>query len=305
MIRSILHRDIDKDKWDCCLGGSLQPLPYARAWYLDLVCPGWHALVLDDYQAVMPLTCNTRFGIHYLYQPFFTQQLGVFSQSTLSDHMTDEFLKAIPGRYSFIDINLNESNHCSAKEWELIPRKTFLLPLAPSAELLSSGFSRNCRRNIRRAGEWGLYPDPAISNSQFTEFIGRHLEARVRYLGRNFYSLLVKVVSESLARGCGRLLGVRTASGELVAAAWFLGDDRRLVFQVCASSEQGRQMHAMYLLVSHAILGNAGSGMVFDFAGSNIPGVAYFNSTFGARPVIYQRVYLNRLPRIVRWLKKP
>ncbi len=47
----------------------------------------WDALVLDDYQAVMPLTWRSKFGIRYLYQPAFTQQTGIFSASPFHHHL--------------------------------------------------------------------------------------------------------------------------------------------------------------------------------------------------------------------------
>jgi hypothetical protein len=58
---------------------SFNGIVYAYSWYLDIVSPGWDALVKDDYKSVMPLTWRKKYGIKYLYQPFFTQQLGVFS----------------------------------------------------------------------------------------------------------------------------------------------------------------------------------------------------------------------------------
>jgi len=57
---------------------SVNSMVYGYSWYLTNVSPGWEGLVLDDYLAVMPLTCHRKYFIYYLSQPFFTQQLGVF-----------------------------------------------------------------------------------------------------------------------------------------------------------------------------------------------------------------------------------
>ena len=69
MIHYLEHKDIDKAKWDATVVecGNI----YARSWYLDIVHPGWEALVEDGYFAVMPLTGGKKFGVNYLYQPFF------------------------------------------------------------------------------------------------------------------------------------------------------------------------------------------------------------------------------------------
>ncbi len=94
MIRHLPHSSIDKQKWDACISDSRNRIPYALSWWLDAVCPGWDALVQDDYLAVMPLTHGHKFGIDYLYQPYFTQQLGIFSLSTVITHRCYRIFKS-------------------------------------------------------------------------------------------------------------------------------------------------------------------------------------------------------------------
>ena len=108
MIQYLQHNQINLKKWDTTIAecGNI----YAYSWYLDIVHPGWDALVEDDYQSVMPLTGGKKFGVNYLFQPYFAQQLGVFSKQPLSPEKTETFLKAIPSKYRFVEIRLNESN---------------------------------------------------------------------------------------------------------------------------------------------------------------------------------------------------
>src|ERR1700692_3437990 len=79
MIHYLKHNAIDKRRWDEAIDRAFNGMIYAKSWYLDIVSPQWDALVSDDYRAVMPLTWRRKFGVYYLYQPFFTQQLGVFT----------------------------------------------------------------------------------------------------------------------------------------------------------------------------------------------------------------------------------
>src|ERR1035437_3046922 len=110
MIHYFKHNEIDKIKWDHYIDRSAHNLIYAYSWYLDIVSPNWEALVEDDYKLVMPLTGNKKYGIHYLYPPYFAQQLGVFSKDKLSQTKVEEFLNAIPQHYKFLEINLNTHN---------------------------------------------------------------------------------------------------------------------------------------------------------------------------------------------------
>lgn len=56
MIIFLQHQAIDKQKWDSCIKECGNGMTYAYSWFLDIVSPGWAALVEDDYSAVFPLT---------------------------------------------------------------------------------------------------------------------------------------------------------------------------------------------------------------------------------------------------------
>src|ERR1017187_4211267 len=134
MIKYLKHSEINKAKWDACIAQSFNRNIYANSWYLDVVCPAWEALIDGDYQAVMPLTCNKKYGINYLYQPYFTQQLGVFGIEKLSNENMNELLNAIPSKYRFIEINLNINNPIQDKSFEVKNLPTHLLNLNQSYE---------------------------------------------------------------------------------------------------------------------------------------------------------------------------
>ncbi|HSQ44739.1 MAG TPA: hypothetical protein VLM16_07060, partial [Ginsengibacter sp.] len=70
--------NIDKQKWDRCIDAAPNGLIYAYSFYLDAMSKNWDALILNDYEIVMPLTWNKKYGVYYLYQPFFTKALGIF-----------------------------------------------------------------------------------------------------------------------------------------------------------------------------------------------------------------------------------
>lgn len=48
MITYLFNSEIDKDKWDNCIKNSPGAKPYAYSWYLDIMAPGWQALVDED-----------------------------------------------------------------------------------------------------------------------------------------------------------------------------------------------------------------------------------------------------------------
>ena len=103
------HNEIDFSKWDHCIDSASNSLIYGYSYYLDHMAKNWDALVLGNYDAVMPLTWNRKYGVYYLYQPFLTAQLGVFGNSINAD-MIEEFLQSIPPRFRYWDFYLNYQN---------------------------------------------------------------------------------------------------------------------------------------------------------------------------------------------------
>ena len=59
----------------------------------------------------------------------------------------------------------------------------------------------------------------------------------------------------------------------------------------------------MFRIVDTFIQDHAGSGLILDFEGSNIPSVARFFSGFGAQAEIYQGVSFSRIPATLTKLR--
>lgn len=71
MIHCIKRKDLDIDKYDACIAASVQFRIYAFSWYLDAVSENWEVLILNDYEAVMPLPWKQKYFLKYITQPFF------------------------------------------------------------------------------------------------------------------------------------------------------------------------------------------------------------------------------------------
>ena len=80
MITYLTRTQLNKNEYDNCIHNAPQSKVYALSWYLDIVADNWGALVLNNYEAVMPLPWRKKYGICYVYPPCWTQQLGVFSK---------------------------------------------------------------------------------------------------------------------------------------------------------------------------------------------------------------------------------
>src|SRR5579863_4442036 len=108
-IRYLTHDQIDPAKWDACISASPNGLIYAQSFYLDAMASHWDALILNEYETIMPLTWNKKYGISYLYQPAFTASLGIFGKN-LTESLVENFIHAIPRKFKIVEIALNAGN---------------------------------------------------------------------------------------------------------------------------------------------------------------------------------------------------
>jgi len=98
MKKSILYfknQEIDKKKWDHAIRHSVNNIMYAYSWYLDMVSPGWDALIQGDYDVVMPVTWHKKWGVKFLMQPMFAKMLGIFSNQQLGKDVMKEFIDEV------------------------------------------------------------------------------------------------------------------------------------------------------------------------------------------------------------------
>jgi len=282
------------------MDGALNSLLYARSFYLDAMAAGqWHALVLGDYQAVMPLPWRRKGGIRYLYQPVFTQQTGIFSAQPVTPELVDTFLHRLSTRFRFAEIFLNYGNaHPS-----LARRNNFILSLDASYEQLSGGYKKDLIRNLRATTPSKLQYvkdfDYQIALRNFRQEYASRLPAIKEEDYRHFAALcrLLQQRDQLLVRA------VFDEAGQPLSTAVFLKDKARFYLIHSTTPPAGRAMQANHFLLDRFIREWAGSPTILDFEGSDQPGIAHFYENFGGvnQPYFFHRH--NRLPWPLRLLK--
>jgi hypothetical protein len=296
MIRYLEHDEIDEKKWDECIRQSFNGNLYGHYWFLDVVAGEWGALVEDDYKRVFPLPHRRKYRLSYIYQPFFTQQLGLYTTSKLSSKMADSFLDAIPKKFRHIEVNLNIHNKVTEGKFRMIPQRNHELDLIHSYDKIYSGYSENLKRNLKKAEKAGLTilknPRPEVVVDLFRENRGRSIP----HLKDEDFRRLLQMVYRCTYKGLADIRGVYDARNQLLAGAYFIRSHKKAIFLFSGLSEEGRKHSAMPFLIDSYIHENANKHMTFDFDGSNDPNLARFYKSFGSKEIIYQRVVINRLP---------
>jgi len=300
MIKYLRHIDIDKLKWDDCINHSVNRIVYARSWYLDIVSPGWDALVEDDYVSLFPLTHNRKFSIRYLFQPYFTQQLGVFTRNHLTEDLVHHFLDSIPRKFRFAEIHLNSLNKVDTSVYQASPRINLELDMINTYENLRKNYDQNVKRNLKKAFESSIVIRRKVEPDELITLFRENYGKREKKLKFGHYEVLRKLMRYCLKNRSGIIMGALLPDGKLCAAAFFLLDRSRVIFHFAASDSIARETGAMFLLINSFIREHAGQALTLDFEGSNDPNVSRFYKSFGATECNYYKVTINRLPWIVK-----
>lgn len=298
-IRYLQYTQIDHYKWDACIQQSVNGNVYALSWYLDIVHYGWKALVYGDYEQVMPLTPGKKFGIHYLYQPIFTQQLGVFSKTPLSTHRVNQFIEAIPRAYKFVEVNLNAGNNTPTLAGKVSQFTNFELELIHPYKQILANYSENTRRNLRKAQQNSLLLSESCTPEQLVELFKNHKGMELDRFTEREYKVLIHLIYTCIYKGLGKVRAVYTPENELCAAAFTTTFKNRTVFLFSGLSTKGKELAAMFLLLNSFIQERAETHHVFDFEGSNNPQLARFYKSFGSSAVQYPHLQINKLPLIL------
>jgi hypothetical protein len=304
LIHYLTHTEIDKKAWDECLTQAGNGIIYAYSWYLDAVCPGWEALVEGNYDRIMPLCIGKKFGIHYVYPPYFTQQLGVFSADPIEEsHMLD-FLRAIPDKFRFIDLMLNASNPLPvSKAFKTTYLRTHLLDLNRSHAELYKHYAENTRRNIKKAVKNHLTVHTSTAVDQLLSIFRQSVGKNIHNLKDTHYERLYDLIHLCLRQEKGRIMGVSSPDGQLLAGAVFIYSHGKFIYLFSAADEMGKQTGAMHYLVDTFIKEHAGHSFLLDFEGGNASNLARFYKSFGAAEQHYPHLIQNKLPPLLKWIK--
>jgi hypothetical protein len=299
-LQYISNNKIDFKKWDRCLACANNSRVYAFSWFLDRTAEKWDALVWGDYEFVMPLPVRKKWGIRYVYQPVFCQQLGIFPEPPIS--VQEQFVGFLSEKFRYIQIQVTpQINQDVFSKFEVTEKANLVLPLMADYKGIALQFSQNVRRNIVKAGKEGISVVRGLNPAEFID--GKKTSDLAKSNPKTFENLS-RIMSFSISESTGIIYAAYTQQNELCSAAFFLQSGTRVVYLSAFSTSEGKRSNAMHLIVDEFIRDYAGSGNLLDFEGSSIEGVARFYKGFGAFTETYYLLKYNQLPFPLNMIKK-
>lgn len=301
MIRLLKHDMIDKIRWDECIAKSFNGSVYAWSWYLDVVHPQWEALVENDYERIMPLTNKTKFGISYMFQPFFVQQLGVFSMSVLSENDVERFISAIPKKYKVVKYRLNEYNKVDEKCDHIEMHRNVELDMIYDYQYLYNNYSKNTKRNLAKAEAAGLSLNKNVKANDVVKLFRDNRGKDVKHWNDEEYLRLLDLIETAVCHDCCLMTGANDIDGQLIAGAVFMVSHDRIIFLFSGNDEKHKDKHALTFLLDNMIRDFSETQYILDFEGSDNEGLARFYKGFGGKEVFYPEIKLDNFKGIFKF----
>lgn len=286
MVKYLLGKDIDYAKYDDCISEAKNSLIYAFSWYLDCVASDWDALILNDYEAVMPLPKKLKFCVNYIYQPPWIQQLGIFYKGEINGKLIESFNKSIPRKFKLVDIMFNFDNRIT--NGNITKRDNFILSLNKSYEELYKGYNTSRKKGIKKAQNLDLN---IKLNQEVDVLINLFKENKGSELNKpeSDYKALKYLVQRAEEKGSAQVFGVQSKHGKLLGGAIFFIHKNRIIYLFSAVNQEGRKSQVISHILDFLIQKYSENKMILDFEGSMISGIADFFRSFGTynQPYFY------------------
>lgn len=231
----------------------------------------------------MPLPYKKILWTTWGYQPFFIQQLGVFSTLEINSAINLAFMQAIPKKWYKITFFGNEamSKHLPPN-YNFTPRNNYILPLSFNYTTLQQQYNSNTCRNIEKANKQALTIKKNIAVKTVVNFYKQEVGSKLPHIKNKHYQQLITLIETANTKKYSETWGV-FKNNTLIAVNWIAKSNNRLYNLLPASNAEGKQCKAMFFLIDELIQSNCNTPLILDFEGSMVAGIAQFYAGFGAK----------------------
>lgn len=295
MIQLIKFKNINFEKYDNCIKNSVYPTVYAESWYLLSVCPkGFDAVILNDYEAVMPLPYKKKYGIKWIIQPTYCQQLGVFYPQRLSYEIFRKFENFLHS-LKVLSYSFNEENTQHFLPSGILNTNQ-ILSLNKNYDQLYNQYNRNRKRNLNKEKPEVTIHEEFIEVEKYLQMIKENQEELYK---KTNTKILSHLLSQLKVQQKGVFLVLKDKENKILIYSVFIYSEKRIIFLFTVRNGKQNTNHSFTsILVDYMIEKYSNTNLTFDFGGSMMPGVNAFNESFGTSSKYYT-VFSNQ-----KWIKK-
>ena len=304
-IQHYLYSDIDKQKWDACISNSLTPSIYCTATYLDTLADKWEALIVGNYEIIMPIIYKSKYGIKYCYQPSFLPHINIFCTIPITDILLNKFIVKLQSIIPFAEISFLQTiaHTYFPSNYTTSQHQNFELNLIDTYQHIYNNYTTSFKKSLRVAQR---YQFQYSTTDNLTDVI-------IMY--KKLYADKIKSLSEHELNNFEKLCGILILQGQCVIKKVSDSQQQTMAFVILfvhknklynilsCNTAVGRKLSANYFMYNEIINEYAGLPYVLDFEGSDIAGIATFFKKMSPIDRPTMALKYNKLPKIIRLFK--
>ena len=289
---------------------------FMQDWWMDAVCAGkrWDVLLCikteAGYQlsedagsegeivAVLPYLLRERMWMRYVLMPQMTQIGGMWLVDDVLGDLEAEkqicalFVNALQTLrlsyyYQHYPLDSIAPTYMQELGFKIKKRVTYRVEDLSDMDRVIGAFSKNKKRQLQKA--LSLHADYDLNIEDFYRF---HISC-LQQLGKAIsytreFLLVLERKTKRLSQS--QLLAIRNADNRLLAAAFLVWDKHSMYYLIPCFDPQHKDSGASALLVLEAMKLARKQGVMFDFEGSMIRGIAQHYKQFGSTAAEYYSV---------------
>lgn len=292
LVQHKLHHQLDFNKWDACILRARNADPFLLSSWLNVVNPGWSALIAGDYAAVFPIFQTKKMRWSFFDLPNFVQKISIYGDARYEKEIA-EHLQVLHAKIDYVCYTTDE---CVVEDStvEKIPRRHQILELKEGVRFPTKVWGRN----IRKAEASGFTELTAVPIEVFVTALKKELIEKGNPYKKADYVLLEALARQSIHAGYGFMEGIKDETGTFTCGQFYIYITGKIYLVACFSNEKARQ-HSLLHYVLYQITDKKykqDALVRVHFGGSNLPVIADFNKNFGATDENFVLVYKNTLP---------
>lgn len=295
-----LHQsEINRKDWDTLVQKSKFPSIFSFAYYIDATAENWCAYTDEGFNYAIPVAFTKKLGIESVYPPFFHRAMGPIGNIDKIDwdDFQTELLSRFPrGTYHFEDDYLTIEN----KEkliYQTLTKRNFKL-------------KGNTKRNIKKFDQSEFKLKNNVDGEDLTNLITSLLSEKLDFYNSNESHSIFNLVKKAEMEDSLITVGIKKGH-LLVGGLLALHSEQTILYLKGACTNEAMNHGAMYAAMNQLITSTFEKNYSFDFGGSRVEGVRFFNTRFSGSDEVYYKyswengpIWFKTLQQLRKWTKK-
>lgn len=312
-------KDIDPQDWDQFVNHSIQGNIYHLHTYLSHLLPDWQSIIVMEgtqMVAAFPFEIKTKWTINYGLQPFFAQYLGVLFLDKSENHAKRlEFQKKaiqlihenIPANVKYLSYNFSPGFEYELpliwQGWKSKSLFTYWVDIRNGYDAFLRESASHVRREIKKSDAAGLVVKAENNPETVINILKQAKPAAISQIAPHFFEALANNANHYFKEGKSCCLIGYDGDKPIAGIIYFFHRQKMIYYQGSTLPDY-KNTGIMTKIIAESVRLNEGKYEYLDFDGSMIEPIERFFRGFGAFPVRYSNVTLNRLPRPLRIVQK-